>query len=827
MATIRNLLIRISVSENTSKGVRRVTGELQKTNREVDRANKSSGRFGSTLSKLGRTSLGRLTSGLAAITKFTAAAGKGLFFVASAAAALNTASQAGVALAPLAGGLLLIPGAALAAATALGTLKLATSGMGDAFKAALTPGTDPKKLAASMKYLSPAARAVTLELNRLQPTLLRIRNTAQQALFAPLVGQMTALSRVLAGPVRAGVAQIAGQFGLAGRQAAQFARQAATVELVRAAFGQTSVAIHNVLPALQPVLAGFRALGEEGLSFLPLIATSAGQAGARFGVWLQQIVATGRAADWIRNALATFKQLFGVVSQVGGILKSVFSAASAAGSGFIGVIGAALAQLNAFLKTAAGKSALQSIFQALGVIGQTLGPVIGSLVTGLGTLAKPLAQVATLIGPILTTAVTALAPALAALIPGVAALFGGLGTAVELLAPALLPLGKALAQIGVAIGPVLPLVGQLIGQLVSGLAPILGQLLVALSPLLGAIVRLVGVFTPLIAPLAQIILQLVQGLVPVLVRLEPVISQVVSIVGQFLVSGLQMLMTALQPLLPVISQVGAQIGQSLVTVLKALAPALLQVLQALLPLLPSFVAISPAMAKLIVAVTPLIVLLIKLAAVVLRVLLPPIVTVIGWLLRFNAIFYGSTAKAITDMIGLIRRIPGAVVGALSGAGSWLVNVGKNILIGLWNGLVSLSGWLYNRLVGLIKAIVPAPIRWALGIKSPSKVMAELGRFAGMGLAIGLEGTAPHVRRAAGTLATAAVPAMAGFTAPAGVTATSGRAGSGRGAAIDVNALAQAVKSALDGVGVHMDGQPVGQIVSRHLGRSTDQRRRTG
>src|SRR5690348_2466253 len=129
MATIRNLIVRISVTENTDKGIRKVTTSLRETNREIDSANNDSNRFSGTLSKLGRTSLGGLTSGLSKVAQFTKVAAIGLTAVATAAASLNTVTQAGVALAPLIGGLALLPAVAVAGATALGTLKLATSGM--------------------------------------------------------------------------------------------------------------------------------------------------------------------------------------------------------------------------------------------------------------------------------------------------------------------------------------------------------------------------------------------------------------------------------------------------------------------------------------------------------------------------------------------------------------------------------------------------------------------------------------------------------------------------------------------------------------------------
>jgi hypothetical protein len=760
-ATVRNLLIRISVTEKTDTGIRKVTTNLKETNREINQADKGSSRFSGTLSKLGRTSLTSLVSGLKGISKFTLAAGKGLLVVAASASALNTATQAGVSLAPLLGGLALLPAVAVSAATAIGVLKIATSGLGDAFKDALKPGTSAKDLAGELKYVSPAARATVLELNKLQPTLLGIRNTIQQALFQPLVGQLTALAKVLGGPIKTGAAAVATEFGAAGRQVAEFARQAKSIELVKAAFGQTQLSVSILRTALTPLLAGFRALGTEGLSFLPRIATAVASIASRFGEWLQKIVASGQATKWIDNFFDTLSQLGGVLKNVGGIMSSVFSAASAAGSGFLGVIGQSLAQLNAFLKTAAGKGALQSIFQGLAAIGQSLGPVIAALVAGLGVLAKPLGMLAQLVGPILTTAIQALAPALAALAPGLKAIFVGLGGAVKAIAPVLAPLGNALAQIGVAIGPILPVVGQLIGQLGVKLAPILGQLFIALGPLALALVRLLGAFAPLIPPLALIIVQLVQGLVPALTPIIGIIGQIAGVIGQFFVTGLQMLLAAVLPLLPQLSQMAQTLGTQLLTVLVALSPALLQVLQALLPLLPSLISMTPVFVQLVVAATPLIVLLIKLAAVILRTLLPPIVAITGWFLKFNAAAWIAGISSVAKVVGAVRKLPGAISGVFKGAGNWLWNAGRAIINGLVNGIKSAVGWLKDNL-SWVTSLIPS---WKGPLDVDKRLLTPNGAAIMGSLVAGITSRLPALKQ---TLAGVSAEIGGGVTAPAGV-----------------------------------------------------------
>lgn len=720
--------------------------------------------------KLRKISLGALTGGLKGVSKFTLTAAKGLLAVGVAASAMNTVVQAGVGLAPMTGLLALLPGAALAAATALGTLKLATSGMKDAFKAAM--GGDAKMFKASLKDLAPAARSVATELHKLRPELLGIRNAAQQALFAPLRGELTKTANVLVGVLEPSLRGIAAEFGLAAKSMLAFARSDTSILALRSSFGATEESIRMLRPALAPILTGFAQLATVAAPALVQVATAAGAAGARFGEWLQQIVASGKASAWIQNALATLKQVGTVLGNVGGILKSVFSAASAAGSGFLGVIGATLAKLNAFLKTAQGQAALQGIFQALAAIGTALGPIIGALVTGLGTLAAPISRLVQLIGPILTTAINALAPAFAALEPGLSAIFTGLGQAITALAPALTPLANALAQIGVAIGPVLPIVGQLIAQLVTALAPVLGQLFTALGPLAGAFVQLVGAIAPLIPPIVQVVTQvatalapvfaqlapiigqvaralsplisavgnllvaiaplippivqvaatLISALVPAITPLIPIITQLVTQIGGFLVGVLGQLMKALGPIIPVLGQVAAQIGTALLTVLKALAPALLQIIVALVPLLPAIVNLLPPLASVLVAVAPLLAILIQLASTILNLLLPPIVTLATFLIDV----LGGALKVVAKIITV-------AINGIVAVFRWLYNtlVGHSIIPDLVNGILHWFGTLPARVAGFFKNMATGAINQAKGLLKwmgglPKAILNALG-----------------------------------------------------------------------------------------------------
>lgn len=117
-------------------------------------------------------------------------------------------------------------------------------------------------------------------------------------------------------------------------------------------------------------------------------------------------------------------------------------------------------------------------------------------------------------------------------------------------------------------------------------------------------------------------------------------------------------------------------------------------------------------------------------------------------------------------------LPDRMLGALGNLGGMLVNAGKDIITGLWNGLQSMGGWLWDKVTGFIKDNLPGPVKWALGIDSPSKVMAALGVFSMLGLAQGIEGGLGHVSTAMDKVAPILTGGV-GSLQPAGLAAGSG------------------------------------------------------
>lgn len=109
----------------------------------------------------------------------------------------------------------------------------------------------------------------------------------------------------------------------------------------------------------------------------------------------------------------------------------------------------------------------------------------------------------------------------------------------------------------------------------------------------------------------------------------------------------------------------------------------------------------------------------------------------------------------------VRTIPDTIRSAFASAGSWLLNAGRNVVEGLYNGIVGAGSWIWGRIQSFINTYVTGPIKAALGIASPSKVGKELGGFFGQGLAIGVEDQRRRVQAAAGRIASATIASPEG------------------------------------------------------------------
>jgi TP901 family phage tail tape measure protein len=125
---------------------------------------------------------------------------------------------------------------------------------------------------------------------------------------------------------------------------------------------------------------------------------------------------------------------------------------------------------------------------------------------------------------------------------------------------------------------------------------------------------------------------------------------------------------------------------------------------------------------------------------------------------------GIVGNVLASLGGIVVRelvkLPGLVMGALSGAANWLVHVGEDIVRGLINGIGNLAGAVADKLKSVVMSPVNA-VKGLLGIGSPSKLFHGFGVNLMEGLANGIGAGARMPTGAMGRVAGSLSAGMAG------------------------------------------------------------------
>ena len=105
----------------------------------------------------------------------------------------------------------------------------------------------------------------------------------------------------------------------------------------------------------------------------------------------------------------------------------------------------------------------------------------------------------------------------------------------------------------------------------------------------------------------------------------------------------------------------------------------------------------------------------------------------------GALMLAKLAAGIIEAIpGLIAKIPQvvkAIAEEFKERGPEFLDIGKNIVQGIWNGISAMASWIKTKVSGFLGGIVSSA-KSVLGIQSPSKVFAGIGKFMAEGLGEG-------------------------------------------------------------------------------------------
>ncbi|GIH25137.1 hypothetical protein Aph01nite_34470 [Acrocarpospora phusangensis] len=769
-------------------------------------------RLGDLGSGLGRSLIGGLTGSLAGLggvltgsLKLTTLAGGVAAIGAAAASAAGFVTLFVAELMPLLGITAALPGLALSAAAAISVWKLATGGLGEAMAAARSGNLEA--LAAAVSKLSDSGRAFINEYDALIPRIHEFKAAAQDAFLSQINGQLarwlTALSAL-----QPAIAALGQEFGGLVRRFLDFGTAPGTIGQVNAVLGDTRTLVAAVGAALTPLLTGFTDLGVAGSSWLASFAPGLQNMLTTFGEWMSQIAASGQATAWMNSAVDVLKQVGAVLGDIGGIGASVFKAMETAGGSALGVVGQLLDGVNQFLASAEGQTALVEIFGALGAAGRAFMPVLKDVFGALGQLAPTVAGLAEVVGPVLSGAVQAVTPALQALGPGIAAVFGALGVTVRQLADsgALTTMAEAFGALLIALAPLLPALAQVLIPVLNGLAVLTRDVVApALSTLVGWIRqgvdwltgkglsedswlgRMIANIRDTVLPIASKAFETVKTIFTDVVAWFTDNQETVSGWGEKLGSIFSKIGEIVTSVFELIGAVWNRIGQPLLDAVGGIFGGILDVVDGILTAIGGvfdvFIGIFTGdwskawegVKKIFSGVWDALKGLFTTAWEALKGVVNVALAAFGttWEKVWNGIkdFFTDTWDKITGAIGRakdfavekftqlltwIKELPGKVLTAIGDLGALLVDTGKNLVTGLWNGILGAWDWFKTKIGEFFGALLPDWAKDLLGIASPSTVFAEMGGQIPAGLVQGIQGQAGQVAAAAAQMAEAAM-----------------------------------------------------------------------
>ncbi len=92
-------------------------------------------------------------------------------------------------------------------------------------------------------------------------------------------------------------------------------------------------------------------------------------------------------------------------------------------------------------------------------------------------------------------------------------------------------------------------------------------------------------------------------------------------------------------------------------------------------------------------------------------------------------------KAIPQLVAKLPEIIAAIVNGLGNAVGSVLEIGINIVKGLWEGIKSMGQWIWDKVTGFFSGIVDG-VKGLLGIHSPSTVFEGIGGNMGKGVGVG-------------------------------------------------------------------------------------------
>lgn len=405
------------------------------------------------------------------------------------------------------------------------------------------------------------------------------------------------------------------------------------------------------------------------------------------------------------------------------------------------------------------KSAVSNLIVGFGDANADMELLCGNMVDAFKTVVENITPVIENIIAALPTVLDALLTAVGELLPtlleSVTELFSQVLSTILSLLPQLIPTAvQALMTIVNTLIENLPLLIDAAVQLVTTLVAGIGNALPTLIP--AAVQAIVTIVQGLVDSLPMILdaaLQLITGLaqglldaIPVLIAALPeiingIITFLLDSIPQIIETGIQLLTSLVTALPEIIMAIVEAIPKIIDGIITAVLNAIPQIIQAGIDLLISLIQALPQIITTIVQAIP------QIISGIVNALVGNIDKII---MAGVQLFVALIENLPTIIVEIVKAVPQIIAGIVKAFGSLMykiVEIGGNIVKGLWSGIQQLASWLWNKVSGWISSIWDGICDF-FGIHSPSKEMAWVGEMLVKGLSGSIEDNGDEAVKAA-------------------------------------------------------------------------------
>lgn len=271
----------------------------------------------------------------------------------------------------------------------------------------------------------------------------------------------------------------------------------------------------------------------------------------------------------------------------------------------------------------------------------------------------------------------------------------------------------------------------LIISLLEGFGPMLPQLATTIFSVINqALVTVVTMLPQLLPAITSGISSIMQSLFECL----PIItSSLFQLIGD-LVTWLSDT-TNIESFVNGIVDLTAQIAAQMSEILPVLLPAIVRIIGTVANTLMSPQNISTLVKAVLQIASAIFVALVNCVPELINFVIGIFTNIKGYVTQFGGDFLKNATKWIADVIVKVAQFSKSVVDKVKGLPGELLNIGKNLVTGLWNGISDKLSWVTNKIKNMGSSITSA-IKKVFGIHSPSKVWRQqIGQ--NLGLSIGL------------------------------------------------------------------------------------------